>query len=159
MKTPEQKVADILPLEVDPVLARRVLREVPFWFHTFALNYSEGIYTPGVAVDHRYRPPSLPASFASPRVLDVGTFDGFSPSSLRRAGQSVWWPSTASSTSTGYERAGASNLRAARASGRSHSCLGRAWAIVARPPRTKARPCFLPPRTDQRSWATVGRRS
>ena len=76
-KTPEQEVADILPLEVDPVVARRVLAEVPFWFHTFALNRAEGIYTPGVAVDHRYRLPFLPASFAALRVLDVGTFDGF----------------------------------------------------------------------------------
>jgi tRNA (mo5U34)-methyltransferase len=76
-KTPEQEVADILPLEVDPAVARRVLGEVPFWFHTFALNRTEGIYTPGVAVDHRYRLPFLPAGFATLRVLDVGTFDGF----------------------------------------------------------------------------------
>jgi len=76
-KTPEQVVADILPFEVDPALARRALAEVPFWFHTFALNRAEGIYTPGVAVDHRYRLPFLPASFATLRVLDVGTFDGF----------------------------------------------------------------------------------
>ena len=54
-----------------------MLAEVPFWFHTFALNRAEGIYTPGVAVDHRYRLPFLPASFATLRVLDVGTFDGF----------------------------------------------------------------------------------
>jgi tRNA (mo5U34)-methyltransferase len=77
VKTPEQEVADILPLEVDAASARRVLGEVPFWFHTFALNPSEGIYTPGAAIDHRYRLPFLPASFATLRVLDVGTFDGF----------------------------------------------------------------------------------
>jgi tRNA (mo5U34)-methyltransferase len=77
VKTPEQEVADILPLEVHPVSARRVLGEVPFWFHTFALNRAELIYTPGVAVDHRYRLPFLPASFAGLRVLDVGSFDGF----------------------------------------------------------------------------------
>jgi SAM-dependent methyltransferase len=76
-KTPEQEVADILPLDVDPVVAQQVLGEVPFWFHTFALNRAEGIYTPGVAIDHRYRLPFLPASFATLRVLDVGTFDGF----------------------------------------------------------------------------------
>ena len=76
-ETPEQEVADILPLDVDPAVARRVLGEVPFWFHTFALNRAEGIYTPGVAIDHRYRLPFLPASFATLRVLDVGTFDGF----------------------------------------------------------------------------------
>jgi SAM-dependent methyltransferase len=77
VKTPEQEVAEILSLEVDPASARRVLGEVPFWFHTFALNRAERIYTPGVAVDHRYRLPFLPASFAKLRVLDVGTFDGF----------------------------------------------------------------------------------
>ena len=76
-KTPEEEVADILPVGADPATARRLLAEVPFWFHTFALNDAEGIYTPGVAVDHRYRLPFLPASFAGLRVLDVGTFDGF----------------------------------------------------------------------------------
>ena len=30
-----------------------------------------------MAIDHRYRLPFLPASFAGLRVLDVGTFDGF----------------------------------------------------------------------------------
>ena len=54
-----------------------MLREVPLWFHTFALNAERGLYTPGVARDHRYRVPVLPASFAGQRVLDVGTFDGF----------------------------------------------------------------------------------
>jgi hypothetical protein len=77
VRTPEQEVADILAVEVDPVVVRRVLGEVPFWFHTFALNRGAGIYTPGVAVDHRYRLPFVPASFAVLRVLDVGTFDGF----------------------------------------------------------------------------------
>jgi SAM-dependent methyltransferase len=76
-KTPEQQVAEILPIEVDAARARRVVAQVPFWFHTFALHRAEGIYTPGVAVDHRYRLPFLPASFAGLRVLDVGTFDGF----------------------------------------------------------------------------------
>jgi hypothetical protein len=47
---------------------------VPFWFHTFALNRAEGIYTPGAARDHRYRVAMLPADFAGARVLDVGTF-------------------------------------------------------------------------------------
>ena len=46
------------------------------------------------------------------------------PSSLRRAARSGWWPSTASSTSSGYERAGALSRRAARASARSHELLG-----------------------------------
>jgi tRNA (mo5U34)-methyltransferase len=76
-KTPEQVVADILPIETDPLAAERVLEEVPFWFHTFALNRSEGIYTPGAALDHRYRLPALPDHFGALRVLDVGAFDGF----------------------------------------------------------------------------------
>jgi tRNA (mo5U34)-methyltransferase len=73
----ERAVADLLPIEVDPAAARRALERVPLWFHTFALNREHGFYTPGVARDHRYRVPFLPASFAGERVLDVGTFDGF----------------------------------------------------------------------------------
>ena len=69
-KTPEQEVADILPLEVDPAVARRVLDGVPFWFHTFALNRAEGIYTPGVAsttgIDcHSCRPASPRCAFST----------------------------------------------------------------------------------------------
>jgi tRNA (mo5U34)-methyltransferase len=73
----EREVADLLPIEADPGAARAVLRSVPFWFHTFALNRELGIYTPGVARDHRYRLPALPADFSGMSVLDVGTFDGF----------------------------------------------------------------------------------
>jgi tRNA (mo5U34)-methyltransferase len=73
----ERAVADLLPLGTDPESARRVLGRVPLWFHTFALNAEHGLYTPGVARDHRYRVPFLPASFEGQRVLDVGTFDGF----------------------------------------------------------------------------------
>jgi tRNA (mo5U34)-methyltransferase len=76
-QTPEQVVADILPIEADPLEAERVLEEVPFWFHTFALNRAAGIYTPGAALDHRYRIPALPDDFTGLRVLDVGAFDGF----------------------------------------------------------------------------------
>jgi tRNA (mo5U34)-methyltransferase len=76
-RTPEQQVADILPIEADPGEARRVSDEVPFWFHTFALNREHAIYTPGAAVDHRYRIPALPEDFSGLSVLDVGTFDGF----------------------------------------------------------------------------------
>ena len=43
----ERQVADLLAIEVDPVLARATVETVPFWFHTFALNRAEGIYTPG----------------------------------------------------------------------------------------------------------------
>jgi tRNA (mo5U34)-methyltransferase len=73
----ERQVADLLPIGVAPDLARATAESVPFWFHTFALNRAEGIYTPGAARDHRYRVSFLPADFAGMRVLDVGTFDGF----------------------------------------------------------------------------------
>jgi tRNA (mo5U34)-methyltransferase len=73
----EREVADLLPIEVDPALARATVGRVPFWFHTFGLNRAEGIYTPGVARDHRYRVSMLPKDFAGMSVLDVGTFDGF----------------------------------------------------------------------------------
>jgi hypothetical protein len=49
----ERRVADLLAIEVDPALARATVETVPFWFHTFALNRAEGIYTPGAARDHR----------------------------------------------------------------------------------------------------------
>jgi tRNA (mo5U34)-methyltransferase len=73
----ERQVADLLPIEVDPALARATVEAVPFWFHTFALNRAAGIYTPGAARDHRYRIPTLPTHLAGMTVLDVGTFDGF----------------------------------------------------------------------------------
>jgi tRNA (mo5U34)-methyltransferase len=73
----EREVADLLPIESSPDGAHVVLDAVPFWFHTFALNRAEGLYTPGAARDHRYRIPSLPESFEARSVLDVGTFDGF----------------------------------------------------------------------------------
>ena len=73
----ERQVADLLPIEVAPELAGAIVQAVPFWFHTFALNRPEGIYTPGVARDHRYRVAMLPADFAEMCVLDVGRFDGF----------------------------------------------------------------------------------
>ena len=73
----EREVADLLPIEIDPALARATVEAVPFWFHTFALNRAEGIYTPGAARDHRYRIPTLPNDFGGMSVLDVGTFDGF----------------------------------------------------------------------------------
>jgi tRNA (mo5U34)-methyltransferase len=73
----ERRVADLLPIEVEPALARETLEAVPFWFHTFALNRTEGIYTPGAARDHRYRIPTIPDNFSGMSVLDVGTFDGF----------------------------------------------------------------------------------
>ena len=65
MTEAERQVADLLAIEVDPVLARATLAAVPFWFHV-ALNRAEGIYTPGAARDHRYRVRS-PAGSVCPR--------------------------------------------------------------------------------------------
>jgi tRNA (mo5U34)-methyltransferase len=73
----ERQVADLLPIEVEPDVARATVDAVPFWFHTFALNRAEAIYTPGAARDHRYRISWLPDDFSGMRVLDVGAFDGF----------------------------------------------------------------------------------
>ena len=73
----EREVADLLPIEADPGAAHAALKRVPFWFHTFALNRREGIYAPGVARDHRYRIPAIPADFGGATVLDVGSFDGY----------------------------------------------------------------------------------
>ena len=73
----ERQVADLLQIDADPAAARAVLDEVPYWFHTFALNQANGIYTPGYARDHRYRIPAIPRSFERLAVLDIGTFDGF----------------------------------------------------------------------------------
>ncbi len=73
----ERQVADLIRIEADPKTAAAVLDRVPLWFHTFSLNRSEGTYTDGVARDHRYRIPALPADFEGLAVLDVGTFDGF----------------------------------------------------------------------------------
>jgi tRNA (mo5U34)-methyltransferase len=73
----EREVADLLAIDVPPRLARATVAAAPFWFHTFALNRAQRIYTPGAARDHRYRVALLPADLAGARVLDVGTFDGF----------------------------------------------------------------------------------
>ena len=73
----EREVADLLPIEADPEAARAVLDRVPLWFHTFSLERSDQLYTPGVARNHRYRIPALPEDFSGMSVLDVGTFDGF----------------------------------------------------------------------------------
>ena len=73
----EREVAAEVPIEAPGDQARAVLESVPFWFHTFALNHSLGLFTPGVARDHGYRLVSIPDSFQGLRVLDVGAFDGF----------------------------------------------------------------------------------
>ena len=104
---------------------------MPLWFHTFALNREHGLYTPGVARDHRYRVPFLPASFAGERVLDVGTFDGFYAFLAEHRGaarvvavdneQYVAWVRARWGSSCGE----------ARASRRSPSCSARAWSTAA----------------------------
>lgn len=71
------RLADLLPIEVDPVLARAIVETVPFWFHGFALNRAEGIFTPGSARDRRSRVSALPEDFGGMSVLDVGCFGGF----------------------------------------------------------------------------------
>jgi len=72
----EREVADLLPIGADERAARDTLERVPLWFHTFSLD-GGSLYTPGVARDHRYRVPALPADLRGRSVLDVGTFDGF----------------------------------------------------------------------------------
>ena len=72
----ERAVADLLPIAAGAEDARAVLERVPLWFHTFALD-GPGIYTPGIARDHRYRLQAIPEDLRGGRVLDVGTFDGF----------------------------------------------------------------------------------
>src|SRR3954451_20940967 len=125
----ERRVADLLPIEVDPDVARATVEEVPFWFHTFALNRTAGIYTPGAARDHRYRASTLPSDFGGMSVLDVGTFDGFMPSSPSIAGPTGWWRSTTSSTGSGSRFGGTSSFWAARASAPFIACSARASSI------------------------------
>jgi tRNA (mo5U34)-methyltransferase len=72
----ERVVADLIPIDASREQARAALERVPLWFHTFALD-GAGVYTPGIARDHRYRLPALPEDLTGARVLDVGTFDGF----------------------------------------------------------------------------------
>jgi tRNA (mo5U34)-methyltransferase len=72
----EREVADLLPIGASDEQARETLARVPLWFHTFCLD-GGSTYTPGVARDHRYRIPALPADLSRRSVLDVGTFDGF----------------------------------------------------------------------------------
>jgi SAM-dependent methyltransferase len=71
----ERAVADLVPIDVAPEQARAALAQVPLWFHTFSLG--GGVYTPGIARDHRYRLAAIPTDLTGMRVLEVGTFDGF----------------------------------------------------------------------------------
>lgn len=72
----ERTVADLLPIDAPPAAAARARDAVPVWFHTFAL--APGVYTPGLARDHRYRAQVLGRDRLRGRsVLDIGSFDGF----------------------------------------------------------------------------------
>jgi tRNA (mo5U34)-methyltransferase len=75
--TAERAVADLLPIDARWEEARAALERVPLWFHTFSLNGGAGVYTPGIARDHRYRLRAVPEQLTGARVLDVDTFDGF----------------------------------------------------------------------------------
>jgi hypothetical protein len=121
----EREVADLLAIEVDPVLARATVETVPFWFHTFALNHAEGIYTPGAARDHRYRVSALPEDFAGMSVLDVAASTALTRSSPSAGGPRGSWRSTTSSTGCGSPPGGASSWRAGRASASSIACSAR----------------------------------
>lgn len=72
----ERAVADLLPIAAGREEVRGALARVPLWFHTFSLD-GAGVYTPGIARDHRYRLRAIPQDLSGARVLDVGTFDGF----------------------------------------------------------------------------------
>jgi tRNA (mo5U34)-methyltransferase len=72
----ERAVADLMPIDVSREEARAALERVPLWFHTFSLS-GAGVYTPGIARDHRYRLRAIPQDLTGARVLDVGAFDGF----------------------------------------------------------------------------------
>jgi len=72
----ERAVADLLPIDAPLKEARAALERVPLWFHTFSLD-GAGVYTPGIARDHRYRLRAIPEQLTGAHVLDVGTFDGF----------------------------------------------------------------------------------
>lgn len=121
----ERRVADLLAIEVDRVLARATVEAVPFWFHTFALNRAEGIYTPGAARDHRYRVSALPEDFAGMSVLDVGCFDGFYAFLAERRGPRGSWLWTTSSIGSGSPRGGVLSWRAGRASVPCIACSAR----------------------------------
>ena len=63
----EREVADLLPIEVDPAVARATVKEVPFWFHTFALT--------ALRASPRPAPRAITAT-ASLLAEPFGSFDG-----------------------------------------------------------------------------------
>ena len=65
-------------IQADAESAKATLEDIPFWFHTFAIETDgDRSYTPGMARDHRYRLPALPEDYTGMSVLDIGAFDGF----------------------------------------------------------------------------------
>ena len=126
----ERRLADLLPIEVDPVLARAIVETVPFWFHRFALNRADGIFTPGSARDRRSRVSALPEDFAGMSVLDVGCFDGvYAVLAERRGGPRRSWRWTTSSIGCGSLPGGALSWRAGRASEPFIDCSARRLSI------------------------------
>ena len=61
----EREVADLLPIEADPEAARAVLDRVPLWFHTFSLERSDQLYTPGVTATTATGSPPFPKTSAA----------------------------------------------------------------------------------------------
>ncbi len=120
----EREVADLLPIEADPADAEAVLEEVPFWFHTFALNRGAGLYAPGYARDHRYRIPRFPAASPASGCSISARSTASTPSLPRPAGRSGSSPSTTSSTSTGCGPAGASSSAGGEGFRAIHGLLG-----------------------------------
>jgi hypothetical protein len=87
----ERAVADVMPIASGREEARAVLERVPLWFHAFSLN-GAGVYTPAIARGHRYRFRAIPEDLTGARVLDVGRFDGSTPSWPSVAGPPAWSP-------------------------------------------------------------------
>src|SRR5580704_81867 len=87
----EREVADLLPLEVSPELARATVQAVPFWFHTFALNrptvLTRRVPRAITAIAWRWCRPILPGCACSTSVRLMAS----TRSSPSAAGPSGWW--------------------------------------------------------------------
>ena len=125
----EREVADLLPLEVSPELARATVQPVPFWFHTFTLNrptvLTRRVPRAITAIAWRCFRPILPGCACSTSVRLMAS----TRSSPSAAGPSGWWRSTTSSTGYGSLRGGESDWRAGRAFARSIGCWARKSGI------------------------------
>jgi hypothetical protein len=87
----ERQVADLLPVEVAPELARATVQAVPFWFHTFALNrptvLTRRVPRAITAIAWRWCRPILPGCACSTSVRLMAS----TRSSPSAAGPSGWW--------------------------------------------------------------------